>query len=201
MLTSPVNAWCLASSVPSPNYHPLAVALLLDHSAVLQVRTAPSLIPLSPDCPMTGCPREQVRCQPRKLGILKVHASKLLSPGCLQAIDDDDSDAGAHIRFSRLGRSGHVDSSELPAEVREQDSREAAAGALPQSEEPDRSSLRSHAGWAIGVLIAAAAAALAIGHGRQRAQKRRSGAPLPQPHIMPAGSLGAMPTMQRQSAQ
>lgn len=122
-------------------------------------------------------------------------------PVCLQAIDDDDSDASAHSRFSRLGRSGHVDSSELPAEAREQDSKEAAAGAVAQSNEPHRSSIRSHAGWAIGVLIAAAAAALAMSHGRRRAQKRRSSSPLPQPHIMPAGSLGAMPTMQRQSAQ
>ena len=156
---------------------------------------------LSPGCPFAGCQGQQVRCQPSRLGILKVHASKHLSPGCLQAIDDDDSDISAHSRFSRLGRSGHVDSSELPAEVRDQDSKEAATGALAQSDEPHRSSLRSHAGWAIGVLIAAAAAALAIGHGRQRAQKRRSGFPLPQPQIMPAGSLGAMPTMQRGSAQ
>eukprot|EP00891_Asterochloris_glomerata_P004959 jgi/Astpho2/4959/Aster-06694 len=34
----------------------------------------------------------------------------------MQAIDDDDSDVSAHSRFSRLGRSGHVDSSAVGAE-------------------------------------------------------------------------------------
>ena len=201
MLASPVTAWCHASNLLSPKNHPQAMALLLDPQAVLQAKTAPSPILLCPVCPCAGCQQQQPRCQPSRLGILKAHASKLVVPVCLQAIDDDDSDVSGHSRFSRLGRSGHVDSSELPAEVRDQDSKEAAAGALAHSEEPHRSSLRSHAGWAIGGLIAAAAAALALSHGRQRAHKRRTSSPLPQQHIMPAGSLGAMPTMQRQSAQ